>query len=255
MLFERVKNSIQFRYKSYRYNRFCDGVARPEFDYGDLTAQGYYSQCGQDKWLLENLFRDQQSGTFVDIGAHDGVSFSNTYRMEQVGWQGLAIEPMPEAFEKLQNNRSCITVNGCVSDSERSAKFRLITGYSQMLSGLVEEYDERHLQRIDRELEIHGGSRRDIDVECFRLDRLCGDHNFAEIDFLNLDVEGAELTVLKSIDFSALTIRVIAVENNYADYRIPSLLSKFGFSLHSIAGDEIYVNSNSFTHKNRPLAS
>jgi len=66
----------------------------------------YFSQNGQDEFFLEELFVGQDSGFFVDIGANDGVTFSNTYALERKGWRGLCVEPHPDVFEQLRRNRS-----------------------------------------------------------------------------------------------------------------------------------------------------
>ena len=59
---------------------------------------------------------------------------------------------------------------------------------------------------------------------------------------MNVDVEGAELEILRSIDFAAAKIIVCGIENNYRDYRIPELMSKQGYDFVAILGDEFYVN-------------
>ncbi len=64
----------------------------------------FHSQVGQDRFLLENFFRGKRGGVFVDIGAYDGETFSNSLFFERtMGWTGLCVEPLPSAFEKLQD--------------------------------------------------------------------------------------------------------------------------------------------------------
>ena len=59
----------------------------------------FFSQLGQDRYLLENFFRGKRGGVFVDIGAYDGQTFSNTLFFERsMAWTGLCIEPLPSAF-------------------------------------------------------------------------------------------------------------------------------------------------------------
>lgn len=70
------------RYRARRYaqlSRAAQVLEGGDFGLDALRKSGYYSQCGQDKWLVENAFPGVRSGVFVDIGAHDGVSFSNTF--------------------------------------------------------------------------------------------------------------------------------------------------------------------------------
>ena len=67
----------------------------------------YYSQSQQDK-IVDILFSKKMNGFFVDIGAHNGVNFSNSLFFETYrDWKGVCIEPIPEVFEQLQKNRNC----------------------------------------------------------------------------------------------------------------------------------------------------
>ena len=243
-MYQRIKNSLQTRLKRYRYQRLSAGVPRHNYEHKQLLEEGFYSQCGQDKWLLENLFINKTDGVFVDIGAHDGVSFSNSYYMENLGWSGVAVEPMAHLFEKLNQVRNCQCVNGCITQDEGQRTFRQIEGYAEMLSGLVDEYDPKHLARIEREINQHGGSYKEFPVQCFGFNTLMTQLGIKKIDYLSIDVEGVELKVLQSMDFSKFNISVIGVENNYSDYRIPTWLKSQGFVFKSIVGDEIYVNKN-----------
>ena len=79
----------------------------------------YYSQAGQDRWIDENT-RGKTDGYFVDIGAFDGIEYSNTYFLEQHrNWCGICIEADITNFDKLKNNRRCtcenIAVYSCTS--------------------------------------------------------------------------------------------------------------------------------------------
>lgn len=75
----------------------------------------YYSQAGQDKWVLEKV---GNKGFFVDVGAYDGIESSNTYALELAGWDGICFEPNPEAFAKLKKNRKCITSDLFISNQD-----------------------------------------------------------------------------------------------------------------------------------------
>jgi FkbM family methyltransferase len=241
---------LQRKISYWQYAQFTIKVERPNFllDSGcekiqqRLKAEGYYSQDGQDKWIIEKLFPDKVDGTFVDIGAHDGVTFSNTYILEQKGWNGMVVEPNPLVYEKLSRNRKCVTVQGCITPKPGKGKFRMITGYPEMLSGLITEYDERHVDRINNEIKLHGGGIQDIEVDCYNLVELLKSYEILRIDYLSMDIEGAEYDVLKSIDFDLVDIEVIGVENKYLDWRIPKLLVGKGYEFNSIVGDEFYIN-------------
>lgn len=63
----------------------------------------FYSQAGQDVWVLQKIAK----GFFVDVGAHDGVESSNTYALELAGWRGVCVEPS-DAYNKLIEVRKCL---------------------------------------------------------------------------------------------------------------------------------------------------
>ena len=152
-MLRRIRNLIKRKINFLLYEYVANKREELSFPLEQLKAEGYFSQSGQDKWIVEKLFAGKQKGTFVDIGANDGITFSNTYFLEKMGWNGLAVEPIPSAYEKLVKNRKCITVNCCIAPKTGKERFRVITGYSEMLSGLIDEYDPRHLARIE------GGTR------------------------------------------------------------------------------------------------
>jgi FkbM family methyltransferase len=201
----------------------------------------YYSQHGQDKFVTEKLFPGKVDGVFVDIGANDGISFSNTYLLEKIGWKGIAVESIPAVYSELVRNRNCTTVNACIAAQTGTELFRVISGDAQMLSGLVNEYDQKHVERINAELESQGGEYQDVEIACITFSELLEENNIPVVDYLSIDVEGAEFKILNSIDFDRTHVVVISVENNYADPRIPDLLASKGYEFHSrIGADEFY---------------
>lgn len=207
----------------------------------ELRAAGFTSQYGQDRFVIERL-GGRRGGVFFEIGAHDGVTFSNTWALEQrFGWTGIAVEPSPSAFAMLQRNRGCVVVHGCITAAPGTARFLHIEGPAAMLSGVVDHYDPRHLARIDREIAVGGGHRSEIDVPCFTVADLAAAHGATRIDYLSIDTEGGELAILQSIEFTRLDVNLITVENNYGDPRFRSLLTRAGFRLIArLACDEIY---------------
>lgn len=223
-----------------KYTYFTRKAIRLEYPQLDLQKEGYTSQYGQDKYVLNELFSKQGEGFFIDIGANDGVTFSNTYVMERKGWKGIAIEPNPVVFEKLAKERHCHLENACIALEKGTSRFRKISGPSEMLSGIVDTYNEKHLERIDRELKERGGDFQDIEVPALTFSDLLEKYQVKQIDFLSIDIEGGELDVISNIDFNAIDVKVIAIENNYGNAMIPVILRSYGFIIKAIVGDEIY---------------
>jgi FkbM family methyltransferase len=203
----------------------------------------YYSQIRQDKFLNEVIFNNKKDGFFIDIGAHDGVTYSNTLFFEKFrNWDGVCFEPNLNVFEKLVKNRRCKNYNVCIGNFNKKVKFTRIEGYSEMLSGVTESYHEKHLERIDNSLLAKGGKKEEVDIEMVRLDsikELIGKN----IDFISIDTEGNEFDIIESINFNDFKINTIVVENNYKDNRTTAFLEPLGFKLiHFLGPDEVFIN-------------
>ncbi|MGM7719633.1 FkbM family methyltransferase [Metabacillus sp. Hm71] len=209
----------------------------------------YYSQYGQDKYVNEKIFQNIENGFFVDIGAHDGIGFSNSYFFEKhKNWNGICIEPLPNVFKLLKKNRKCICVEGAIFTEEGYQDFRMLTGdlEFEMHSGIVNEYDDRHIERIEKLLKRTGGNSKLIKVKTFTLQSILENHNITHIDLLSIDTEGSELAVLQSIDFKKVKIECILVENNYQDEDVEDYLTKEGFRLvEKLDIDDIYIHTKS----------
>lgn len=204
----------------------------------------YYSQFGQDSYLNEHIFNNKKDGVFVDIGAYDGRTLSNTLFFEkELGWRGICVEPNPIPYEKLVKERSCICVNGCVTDTSGEMPFMKVSSAPEMLSGLVSKYDSRHLDRIKSEAAIDGATTEIIQVKCYVLNDLLKENKIDHIDYLSIDTEGGEYDILKSIDFDKVDIDIIDVENNYQYPEFRKFMESKNFVLiNCLREDEIYRN-------------
>jgi len=205
-------------------------------------ANSKYSQSGQDAFVL-NYFKNKRNGIFIDIGANDGVSLSNTYYLEkELGWSGICFEPIPDIFSKLDKNRDCIKIMAGVADKVSTEKFTFVDGPSHMLSGMTKEYNEQHKQRIKKEIQTLGGSIKELDVQCVVLNDILEEHKMYNIDYLSLDTEGNEFKILKNIDFNKFKIKVMTVENNYGDpAQTAYIQSKGYFLMGRLEADEVFV--------------
>lgn len=202
----------------------------------------YHSQFGQDKYLYETYFKDKVEGYYVDIGAHDGETGSNSLFFENIGWQGVCFEPIPEVYEKLVSKRKCTTYQAAVSATNGTAEFFVLKGHSEALSGLVGEYHPNHIQRINQEIEQHPQEFEYLQVQTVKFDEVIDRH---DIDILSVDTEGSEASILRSINFSLYKIKAITVEVNYGTEEIDSILIPEGFTPVQILGcDCVYVNRN-----------
>ena len=175
-----------------------------------------------DSLIVSSDFSEKISGIFVDVGAHDGIRFSNSFHFEKnLGWSGICIEPLPSVFEQLKVNRNSINLNCAVDDVEGTFDFIANTGYTEMLSGIARHYDRRHHDRKDREIKYMGGSSTVIQVGTRRLESIFEEYNINKIDYISIDVEGGEFSVIKSINFNKVFIDIVGFEGNYSDLTPP----------------------------------
>lgn len=165
-----------------------------------------FAQAGEDL-IVENLLH--RIAFFIDIGAHDGISGSNTFYFALRGARGICFEPMRWTFQKLQSlyalNRRVQCCNVAISDRSEEAE---IVG-ADFLSYIPHTVDEAHLC-IDPPLETK--------VEKIRLstfsEAIAGLNVPPTIDLLSIDVEGHELNVLSSIPFDQYRFRAIVLETH-----------------------------------------
>jgi FkbM family methyltransferase len=198
-----------------------------------------------DRWIFGGI----SNGVFADIGAHDGVTYSNSLFFEKVrGWTGIAVEPNPDVYEKLVQNRQCVALNCCVSEREGTVPFLKLSGYSEMLSGIADNYAPEHRQRIEAELRQFGGSAETIEVQARPFDDIARELGLSEITYLSLDTEGSELSILRAIDFSKLFVHVLTVEFNFehAKEAMVTLMNERGFDhVQTLGHDLVFLNKAS----------
>uniref|UniRef100_A0A6C0IHK5 Methyltransferase FkbM domain-containing protein n=1 Tax=viral metagenome TaxID=1070528 RepID=A0A6C0IHK5_9ZZZZ len=179
----------------------------------------FYSQCNQDKYLEDNIFKGYKNGFFVDVGAHDGKSINNTLYFEKYNnWRGINIEANLKVYNLLVNNRpNSININCAVCNNDGYSEFICNTGYTEMLSGLKITFDNRHLQRLYDENIQMGSTTQIINVNTKKLETIFDENNIQHVNYLSIDVEGAEFEVIKSINHDKVFVDVIGFENNYDD--------------------------------------
>ena len=126
---------------------------------------GFYSQYGQDKFVCD-YFSWKSGGTFLDIGANDGIQYSNTYFLEKkLQWGGFVIEANPDIFPQLVRNRRCHCLQACVSDREEILPFRVVTGFCEQLSGIKQREDESNEKRFQQMIMETGSQARIVHMQ------------------------------------------------------------------------------------------
>lgn len=187
------------------------------------------------EWISDKIFNffDYENGFFIECGANDGITQSNTYRLEkEKNWSGILIEPSLVSFNQCIKNRSKKNIfENCVlvSDSYNS-------------ESILGDFDGNLMSSV-------GGNRRNnkniLEVPAKKLSNILTNYNIDKIDFFSLDVEGYEFEVLKGLDFKTHAPYFILIEIYNKDYeKIVNLLTEYGYKL--------ICNLSNFNKENNP---
>ena len=207
--------------------------------------QSSKSQLAQDLFVLAELSA-KKHGFFVDFGATDGITLSNTWLLEKsFDWQGIACEPARCWQERLAASRKCIVDTRCVwkASGEMLPFFEASHTIGAELSSIKGKgYAEGVLpgrpgESAGIEYLVEAVSLTDL-LDQYRAPQL--------IDFLSIDTEGSEYDILSVHNFNKYKFRIIAVEHNFKPSRLKmcSLLTSHGYIRkyeYSSAWDDWYV--------------
>lgn len=218
----------------------------------DRPANVHWSQIGQDSYV-DSLLKQKRNGFFVEAGASDGETLSNTLFFEvSRGWTGLLVEANPFVFTQLlARGRNAYAFEGALSTSNRVSEEKFYVAGE--LGGLRDAISAAHKSRIDQYKLVYGRERTwthtgyEVSVVCVPLAVILRNIGRRHVDFLSLDVEGAELPILEAVLLSKdITIDIIAVEVNDEAVRIAELMAQHNFvKVGSLGGqDDLYRNKH-----------
>lgn len=162
-----------------------------------------YAQNAEDV-VLARLFDGVDAGRYVDVGASDPVDSSVTKHFYDLGWRGINVEPVPAVAEKLAGARpEDVTLQVALGSKPGKVVLHVVqneSGWSTLNDDLARGYQREQHWEV-----------RDVEVEMTTLAQVLDEHP-GPVDFLKIDVEGAERAVLEGADFARHRPRVIVVE-------------------------------------------
>lgn len=172
-----------------------------------------YSQCGEDllvNFIFRNVMLEKKDIRYLDIGANHPIRLSNTYyfykKNKNIG--GLLIEPNPNLAKRLKKYRpKDIVINVGVSPNKDSVKMKFYLCEHDVLSTFSEE-EKNEYEKMGHKII---GTQ---DIQTVNINDIIHEYGYAEsgLDFMNLDVEGFDLEILKVFDFSLVRPKVIVAE-------------------------------------------
>ena len=174
------------------------------------------SQFRQDLFALKEL-KLKKNGFFVEFGATDGVSGSNTFLLEkEFGYKGILAEPNPKQRKNISTVRDAIIVEECVW-TKSGEKLDFVDDGDLSTVNIFKKPENK---------------KSSFTVNTISLTDMLDKYSAPKlIDYLSIDTEGSEYDILLNHDFSKYNFSVITVEHNFNDQRdkIFKLLSKNGY--------------------------
>lgn len=193
-----------------------------------------YSQFDEDL-IIGKYFQDISNGVFLDIGANDGKSYSNTYQLFLNGWEGVCLEPSKTVFphlEELYKKHPHIQLyNFGISDKLSELDLHINSapkGDTEAIPGILSTLHEGEKVRFfgfDWFVEK-------CDFVTFEFFLKISEHK--TFDFINIDCEGHDYVVLSQIDLDKVGCRLICIEHNEESYKKDQYIKyceSFGFSI------------------------
>jgi FkbM family methyltransferase len=172
----------------------------------------HLSPEADEKELVWKFFNRKPGGIFVEVGANDPVTGSQTWLLEQNGWHGVLVEPLAALCDRLRQRKNSQVFQVACSSPEMEGEMNLLIAAHDGASTLQKQRDTHGTNFI--------GTER---VKVTTLDKVLQSAGVARVDFLSLDVEGHEIEVMRGLDFEKFKPALILIEDGVRD------LSKHNF--------------------------
>lgn len=208
----------------------------------------YHSINDLDKKIEKYLNLD--NGFFIELGANDGVTQSNTLYFERHrNWKGILIEPIPHNYLLCRKNRSAASLVFCCACTSFEYKENFVEIiYSNLMStplGLESDIDNQvEHAAIGKQFLNNTEDNFRFGALARPLNDLIVESNAPRImDLLSLDVEGAEIEVLKGINHEEYRFKYMCIECRGKD-KLVEYLSSVGYELIEILSEHDYLFRN-----------
>ena len=194
-----------------------------------------YSANPEEK-MIRDFFTGYHTGFFVEVGAFHPFDLSVSWPFEQVGWQGILVEPIPEFADRCRKNRSAIVFEcACAAPTSPNEVEISVDG---AFSSMTEGRKGRHEQISDKR----------ITVACRTLDSILQTIGIKKITLLAIDVEGAEFEVLQGVSLREYLPELIFIEDHMHTLHSHRHLIANGYKLIRRTGVNNWYVPNSTNH-------
>ena len=174
--------------------------------------------------LKEAFFGGATRGFFVDIGANDPQRASQSWHLEQLGWDGILIEPQPDLADELRRRRRArVYAVACSSPANAGKSLPLHVAGSPHMTGIHASFDPNFAVPDMRRVGV-------IEVPVKTLDEILVDAKApAPLDFVSIDVETHEIEVLEGFALAKWKPRLMLIEDLALDLRLHRYVTGRGY--------------------------
>ncbi len=185
-----------------------------------------YSQLNEEEYILQ--FFGNKKGSFLDIGAADGITFSNVYQLLLNGWKGVSVEPETKTFVELQNNYKQFGIRAELANFVINAKYGMVVFYE---NGQLSSLSTNHIDKWAEHTKINNATWLPSYRFAITLDTVLIKFSSRKFDFINLDIEGMNIAVIKATDWNlAPHCKLVCLEHDGRPEEIENHLKQFGFT-------------------------
>lgn len=210
--------------------------------YSGFLRTKSYSLNDLDKKLLSII--GKRNGFFIEAGANDGKTQSNTLLFERYrGWSGLLIEPIPELFDQCKRNRPFCKLYQAALVSRDYQQSSIKIHACGLMSTVVGSMGsaEAEANHIALGSKIQSVQPYLIEVPAKSLSDILDENGVEQVDLLSLDVEGFEAEALRGIDFDRHAPKYILVEERFPEQIAPILIPRYELVEQLSSHDKLYV--------------
>ena len=244
----------KFKYIKFLFKQLEIFLKRENLQYHEIIDTSLGSQKGQVEYLINNFYDYEnkglkKNGYFIDLACADGVHYSNTYFLEKyLDWEGLLIEPNPKFTDSIMKNRTSTHVKYCIgNNNEDYVDFRID---NLMFGGIVGDNYDNNIKYREEELK----SAEIVSLQTRTLESVLDDFGSPQvIDYLNLDIEGAEESVLLAFDFKKYKFKFLSIER--PTIKIDIKLESVNYIQILHAGNDVYYCHRDYVNEinNNPM--
>lgn len=188
----------------------------------------YFGQFQTDRYISE-YFEGVTNGTCIDVGMAEAIDGNNTFYFENKGWNCVCVEPNPNYCAAAKNIRKNVLNVACGEFDEENVDFEIFTvnGNNQ---GAISSLKTDH-RLIESHKKIITGVQK-IKIDVLTLNSVLERYkSIDKIDFVSIDTENTELSVLKGFDINKWKPKLFVIENNFNEPYLGDYLKDFGYKL------------------------